>query len=317
MYILCLKSSHTIGMGHLFRMMSLYQALVGRGAAAVLVLLGEHAPSISWLKSKNFPFEIINDESDGWETLLIQKYHPITWINDRLDTDEKHALRVKSHAIQLVTFDDCGSGAKHADIHVAALAQAHQPMPEGAQILRGLDYLILNQEIRQYQRLRKSADKLIVILGGSDTHGMTVKVAGYLTQIQRVATVILGPGFMHEAALQKVMSGVITIKRAVPSLAAEFANYDIAITGGGMTAFEAAAAGLPALTIANEKHEIGFCQYLEKLGCSIYAGYLEEADLGKLETMSDIEKMSLSGMGKVTLSGAENICKVICPLTIN
>ncbi|HEY8096233.1 MAG TPA: hypothetical protein VIE65_09135, partial [Methylobacter sp.] len=300
-----------------FRMMSLYQALLSRGMKAVIVLLGEHVPSLSWLQNKKLPHEIIKDGSDGWEVPLIQKYNPTTWVNDRLDTDEEHALRLKSHGIKLVTFDDYGSGAKFADMHVAALVQPNQSAPEGNRVLMGLDYLILNPEIRHYQRLRKSFEKLVVSLGGSDTYGMTVKAVAYLTQTQCPATVILGPGFMHELALEKIMNTTITLKRAVPSLIAEFANYDLAITGGGITAFEAAAAGLPTLTIANEKHEIGFCNYLEELGCSIYAGYLEEADLSKLETMVGIKHMSQCGIEKVTLGGADNICKLICPPNIN
>jgi|TARA_B110000908_G_C10222197_1_gene435958 spore coat polysaccharide biosynthesis predicted glycosyltransferase SpsG len=298
-------------MGHLFRMMNLYEAIAAKGIAAVFVLLGEHAPSEDWLKSKKLKYEVIDDEFGEWEAPLIRKYCPVTWINDRLDTDERHALKIKSHGIKLVTFDDGGGGAKHADIHVAALTQAHQSVLRENQLLTGLAYLILSQEISHYQHLRTSADKLVVSLGGSDTHGMTVKVVDYLAKTERPATIILGPGFMHEEALGKVISGTITIKRNVPSLAAEFANYDFAITGGGITAFEAAAAGLPALNIANEYHEIGFCKYLEELGCSVYAGYLDDADLQKLEDMSNIQSMSMSGIEKVTLSGAENVLNKI------
>jgi hypothetical protein len=51
------------------------------------------------------------------------------------------------------------------------------------------------------------------------------------------------------------------------------------------------------------------------LGCSKYAGYFERADLTRLEDVFDIQKMSLSGIEKVTMTGAENICQIICATT--
>lgn len=301
-----------MGMGHLFRMINFHEALTKFGVEAVFVLTEHHEPAKQWLASKGLKYCCIDIEAEPlWERRIYETYKPIVWVNDRLDTSAEHAQLVKSMGIKLVTVDDYGSGASYADFHVAALAECRQLKPEGKTILIGIDYLILPKEIEKYRRLRTQPDRLIVNLGGSDTYGMTVRVVDYLRQTNRPATVILGPGFLHEDALNEALFDGIVVKRSVPSLVAEFANYDIAITGGGLTAFEAAAAGLPTLTVANEKHETEHCHFLESLECSIYSGYLTDADFNLLRKMEVISPMSMMGMEKVSLMGAENICMAI------
>lgn len=309
MYIFCLKTSHAMGMGHFFRMLNLRQALVSSGASILFVLLGEHEPAQHWLETEGIDYEVADETLSGWESWLIKRYQPLVWVNDRLNTEAGHVAALQAEHIKVVTFDDCGSGALLADLHVSALGLARGEQPAGKIVLHGLDYLILPQELMRYRRQRHSDGKLVVCLGGSDTYGMTIKVAAWLAEQRRAATLVLGPGFMHEMALLKVMTDMMTIKRAPESLMEEFYQHDLAITGGGLTAFEAAAAGLPTLTIANEQHEIGHCRYLQDMGCSVYLGYRDEADMTRLDKSLDVEAMSHAGLALMTLHGSENICR--------
>lgn len=311
MFILCLKSSHAMGMGHLFRMINLYAALHRGGVDATLVLLGEHPPSSEWLVRAGIPFEIVADQVVGrssWEAAFVLRYGAKVWINDRLQTDVDHATRIKALGLRLVTFDDLGSGAALADIHVAALAAVRGETPQGAKVLAGLKYLILAPEIAHFRRQRTECNSWVVSLGGSDTHGVTVKVAQWLSAQQQPATLILGPGFEHEEALAKVIGVGFKVKRSVPSLIAEFAAYDLAITGGGLTAFEAAAAGLPTVTVANEVWEVAHCLHLQALGCSVFAGPQEKINLSLLERPLDIAKMSMAALHAVDTDGVNRVC---------
>lgn len=312
MFILCLKSSHAMGMGHLFRMINLYGALRRSGATATIVLLGEHAPAREWLEKSGIPFEAVPDsvvECGVWEAGLVSRLGAKTWVNDRLQTDAGHAVRIKAAGLSLVTFDDLGPGAALADIHVAALASVHGDDPQGVKVLAGLKYLILAPEIARFRRHRTESGSLVVSLGGSDTYGVTVKVAQWLSARRQPATLILGPGFEHEEALGKIVSeGDFTVKRSVPSLAAEFARHDLAITAGGMTAFEAAAAGLPTLTVANETWEVVHCRHLQALGCSVFAGPHENIDFGLWEARPDIATMSAAALQAADAEGVERVC---------
>ena len=84
----------------------------------------------------------------------------------------------------------------------------------------------------------------------------------------------------------------------VPSLVALFSEYDLVITGGGVTCCEANAAGLPCIIIANAPHEVNTGKFLEKKGGCIYAGSYESWDASILDKINelDLEKMSESGM---------------------
>jgi spore coat polysaccharide biosynthesis predicted glycosyltransferase SpsG len=311
MFILCLKSSHAMGMGHLFRMINLYGALRQSGFDAIIVLLGEHPPASEWLTRVAIPFEVVTDPAGGqpsWEAEIALRHKARVWVNDRLQTDADHASRIKELGLRLVTFDDLGKGAALADIHVAALAGMRGDTPLGAKVLTGLKYLMLPPEIAGLRRQRTVCKSRVVSLGGSDTHGVTVKVARWLKARQQPATLILGPGFSHEEMLVDVTGNSTTVKRSIPSLAAEFASHDLAITGGGMTAFEAAAAGLPTVTVANEKWEVAHCLYLQSLGCSVFAGPQESVDLGLLESPLDIARMSAAALQAVDTDGIHRVC---------
>jgi spore coat polysaccharide biosynthesis predicted glycosyltransferase SpsG len=304
-----------MGMGHFFRLLNFYHCVNQKEIKVVFVLLGSHVPAESWLQKLGIVYEVVTGQSEQWELDIVKRYQPKVWINDRLDTDLHHVQLLKSLDLIVVSFDDAGSGARYLDLQVAALAPARGQSMAGHHVLTGLEYLILPQEVQHYRRMRTSDNKLVVNLGGSDTYGVTVQIVKWLQARHQPATVILGPGFMHEEELNQVsVDDSINFKRSVPSLAAEFASFDLAITGGGLTAFEAAAAGLPTLTVANELYEISYCRYLQDIGCSKYSGFRNEANLDILDGDWEIKKMSEIGLNQVNLSGAENICRVLIQL---
>lgn len=304
-------------MGHLFRMINLYGVLRQSGADAVVVLVGEHPSASEWLERVGVPFDVVAEQAvgmPGWEASIALRYKAKVWVNDRLQTDATHAVHIKKLGLRLVTFDDLGSGAALADIQVAALAGMRGDVPQGAKVLVGVDYMILAPEIARYRRRRSECSSWVITLGGSDTHGVTVKVAKWLNARQQSATLILGPGFSHEVELAETAVNNITVKRSVPSLAAEFALHDLAITGGGMTAFEAAAAGLPTVTVANEPFEVAHCRHLQVLGCSVFAGTHDEMDLSFLDEPLDIAKMSAAALYAVGTNGADRVCRELMAL---
>jgi spore coat polysaccharide biosynthesis predicted glycosyltransferase SpsG len=306
MFILCVKSSHAMGMGHLFRTINLYRGLRQRGANAVVVLLGEHVPASEWLRSARIPFQEIKDQvaaQPGWEVGIVLRYRAKVWVNDRLHTDLDHVSCIKAMGLRLCTFDDLGSGAAMADVHVAALAMVRGENPQGAKVLVGLKFLILSPEIEHFRRQRIHHNSWVVSLGGSDTHGVTVKVAQWLSSRQQHATLILGPGFNHEDELAKVVGINFTVKRTVKSLISEFACHDLAITGGGLTAFEATAVGLPTVTVANEEWEVAHCLHLQGLGCSIFAGMHKNINWSSLEVSQDLTSMSAKALHAIDTDG--------------
>lgn len=315
MFALCIESSHARGMGHFYRALNLAEGLAEAGLP-YMFYLNDHAPSRQILVERGVPHRVVNlqDLAGNWEAKLIRQDGITLWVNDRLDTDARHAQKVKESGIPLVTFDDRGTGATLADLHIAALAFDAREQLAGDKLLRGVDYLILNPQIRGYMRQRTQLSSILVTLGGSDTYGVTVKVVQLLKRMNLTATVVVGPAFMHREKLDMELADGFTLKRGVPSLIEEFYLHDLAISGGGITPFEANASGLPCVVIANEIFEIPVGMELQRLGGSIFAGHRESLSAPLFEASLPLEQMSLAGMRNIGLQGTQRVIDALLEL---
>lgn len=308
---ICVESSHQKGMGHLIRALNLIKLLEGKGNSCLLIVNND-AASISFLKKLSVNFEVVgmDNSAANWESSVIEKHKIDIWVNDRMDTLIEHAKKIKLNKIPLVCIDDKGSGAELADINFGSLPLSFNGNLKGKKVLKGLQYLILNKEIDRYKKIRKRIERVLVVLGGSDTYGITLKVAEILRSAGRKATIVTGPLSRYKLELNKFKYEGFTVKNSVTSLISEFSNYDLAITGGGITPFEANASGLPCIVIASELFEVENGIFLNGLGSSVFAGYHEELnnDIFNWDNL-DIEKMSKIGMNRIKTDGAANIYK--------
>jgi spore coat polysaccharide biosynthesis predicted glycosyltransferase SpsG len=299
-------------MGHLFRALNLAGFLKDQGQDA-LILVNDHPRSLEILKGRGLRYQVVplQDLESGWEEKIIKSNAISVWINDRHGTDLRHARRVKGRGAKLVTFDDGGSGAGEADLHFSPLAFDGRAEPQGKTVLRGLEYLVLDREIERFKRLRTREGSIVVSMGGSDTYGATVKVVRQLKAHGKRATVVLGPAFAHWRDLEAELTSDFQVRREVSSLPEEFGRHELAITGGGVTPFEAGAAGLPCIVVANETFEIPAARYLQNLGCAVFAGHHTELDGEAFGRCLNHEAMSRAGMMHITTRGAENVCRAL------
>lgn len=295
-------------MGHFYRALNLADALAKAGISFKFYL-NDHAPSLQILRERGVPYRVVNlhDFSGNWEASLIRQDDITLWVNDRLNTDARHAQNIKLAGVPLVTFDDRGTGAALANLHIAALAFDAQEHLGGDKLLHGIEYLILNSQIGNFMRLRKKLSSILVTLGGSDTYGVTVKVAKLLKKMNLGATIVVGPSFMHMDKLSEILITGFNIKRGVPSMIEEFDRHDLAITGGGITPFEANSSGLPCVVIANEALEIQAGKELERLGGSRFAGHHESLSLSLLRENLPLTQMSQAGMRHIGLKGTQRV----------
>lgn len=256
MFVFCIESSHARGMGHLFRSLTLATELRSRGHL-VLFLANDHPNSLRIIRERGFDVALYDLAAvTGWENGFIEPDASSVWINDRLNTQRSHSEAIKRLGAKLVTFDDRGDGAGLADINICALLFEKTEGLKGKDVRLGVEYMILNPEIAAFRRLRQSLASILVTLGGADTYGVTVRVAKWLSSKPFPVTIVTGPSFQHMAELKEVVATAardrFKLLNQVPSLAAEMHGHDLAITGGGVTPFEACAAGLPCVVIANE-----------------------------------------------------------------
>lgn len=314
MYAICIEASHQRGMGHLFRAITLYHYLLAKGQHAI-ILLNDDKYALEILKERNIYHMVVPLENceENWQGFLIQNLGIDFWINDRMDTCAEEGQNVKAEQIPLAAFDDKGEGAYYTDANFMAMTF---PVPVGRKwglrIYSGFSYLLLNPELQKYRRLRRQNKKLAVTLGGSDSYGVSCIIAQQLQDAGLQATLFLGPSYEHWNKLSRIVGKGIEIKKNVPSLIAELSHYDLAITGGGITCLEAAAAGLPPLIVANEKHEVQIALHLAERAAACYIGYRHRASLPlPLPSGEEIESMSRAAMKNVPCNGIDNIYKAL------
>jgi spore coat polysaccharide biosynthesis predicted glycosyltransferase SpsG len=298
-------------MGHLFRVLNLTKLMKRRGIPHVV--FANNDPSVAEvLQRGKCPFDLFPlGRAAGWETAVIRKHRVTTWIDDRLDTERSHAEAVKACGVRLVTFDDRGPGAELADVHFAALAFDASEQLGGQLVCRGLEYLILDQAIERCRKHREKIEHVVLSLGGSDTYGITVRLVRFLVPKPWHVRVIMGPAFADEEALRAIVPPHFELKRNVPSLVEEFSAFDLAVTGGGMTPFEANAAGLPCIIVAAEQWEISSARYLASIGSSVFAGYRQSIDETIFDQNFDLSAMSLAGMRGIGTGGSDRVLSVL------
>lgn len=281
-YLICIEASHQRGMGHLFRGLHLAQALLGAGHQ-VLFAINRDACSLAILEKHYFPYEVIDSyNEEGWEKRIIRDHAPDWWINDRLNTSVAHARAIRSTGCALATFDDHGEGASLAAYNFLAMDLCPERVfPNGRY---GPDYIILNQEIDSYKEkriYRNGYEMIVVTFGGSDTYGVTPRVVRLLGTVNRDVAIhiVAGPNFRNHDELTDAVheSGrPFIIHNQVADLVAMLAEADLVICAGGITLFEAAALGVPALTVANEPHEVQVVEWFARHGFSVNAGFHQD-----------------------------------------
>ena len=317
MIIICVESSHARGMGHVYRMSYLAAEMQKRGLNFCFVVNPDIA-ALELLSAKHFPKITVDFESSDWQRIILKAHDVKLWIDDRMETDAHHSMILISHNIPIVTFDNVGPGAAFANLSIYGMAYRKQNNLQGKKILSGLKWNLIDPQIYRFRRQRTEMRSLVITFGGTDTYGMTPELYGAVRDIYPNITIVTGPGFQHHSQLQACIDEKpqmnLQWKKNVPSLAEEFALHDLAITAGGVTPFEANAAGLPCFIVATEPHEIDNAKFLAPLGGSIYAGFRHEFDRDIVRNKPNIAEMSNRAMSAIPDGAAERILAEILKL---
>ena len=179
--------------------------------------------------------------------------------------------------------------------------------------LIGCEYLIINKE---YQSLRDVygtvvlGHDVLVVMGGSDPHGLTGVVCeaakiccnGNGTSVRAV----IGPAFDRPTANRVLLPSGVKCFFAPPTLMRAFASSRCAVSALGMTTYEAACVGVPTASIGWSEDHVETAKKLEEVGVTVNLGLWSNPDWAKMkefvERMNDRrewDKMSEAGRGLV------------------
>jgi spore coat polysaccharide biosynthesis protein SpsF len=268
------------GYGHVKRMIMLARALRDReGIGAVFALNGTDD---ACEPIRRAGFAVSREPLDA----LIDKHQPDILLCDYREGPDRAELAALAGRVALTAIVDDGS-----DRRLACDVAYYPPVPQAfdldwtgsACIPRiGWEWALLGTGQPAPAPRKPSRPTLLVTMGGSDPHRLTLKSARALARIDPAFRVrfVIGPGMAEGGAVARQIVSLNpnfeTIEGA-KGLATEFAGADLALCAFGVTAYELAATGVPALYLCLNEDAAASASAFEKAGIGQSLGVADEA----------------------------------------
>jgi spore coat polysaccharide biosynthesis protein SpsF len=189
----------------------------------------------------------------------------------------------------------------------------------------GWEWIILRSQFAT--PLRRETDKkntLLIAMGGSDPAGMTLQAvrATELVEADFPSVIVVGAGFQHMNALKDLLSKTrrqFTLRENVSDMRSEMARSELALCAYGMTAFELAASGVPAIYLCLTEDHAESASALQEagVGCSlgVFSTVAEEQIANAVsQLLSDRQRrsrMSAAAHKLIDGQGASRIAEVL------
>jgi spore coat polysaccharide biosynthesis protein SpsF len=240
----------------------------------------------------------------------------------------------KSRGLRIVTIDDASDRRLAADLAI------YPPVPQAEKLdwrgfngerMTGPDCVLLSPAIVRASKERSGwtskAPRVLVSMGGSDPKNLTGVIAAACTRTlgdEMPIDVVIGPSAQNAAELVdwlKKLTGIV-IHRTPKNVASLYAQASLAVISFGVTAYELAALGIPALYIALTEDHRQSALGAEKLGFGRLVAMADDLLPSKvaaqaanlLSSPGELAHMSAAGRATVSGEGAERIAQKIAAL---
>ncbi len=287
-----------IGTGHVMRCVALAQAWRD-GGGGVTFILGTGGTEIhERLLSEGFEVNEISGETgsaqDAAQTCELCVRKAAEWlVLDGYHFSRDYRNRIGSAASHLLLVDDHGAFAPYdCDIvlntNVYASEEMYSDRRRRARLLLGSKYALLRREFLSVQRERadvsEQATRLLVTLGGSDPHNVTLTVVEALQELGDLAfevTVVLGASNRHRASVERALnqfSRPVRLLVNVTNMPELMAESDLAISAGGGTCDELALLRVPMFLITTATNQEQAVEAYRVKRAAVTAGWFTVLD---------------------------------------
>ena len=271
------------GYGHVKRMVALAKALRDREGIGAMFAVNGTVDALEPIRAAGFEACLVDLAWDAeFLSRLIAGRKPELLICDMRDGLGKKELEALARNVSITAVIDDGSERR-----LAADVAYYPPVPQAAVLdwtgsdcvaRIGWEWALLGlTKAKLNVRPRAARPSLLVTMGGSDPFGLTLRAARALAKLDPVfrARFVIGPGMEHAAQTAKRIASLAphfeTIENA-DDLTTEIAASDLALTAFGVTAYELAAYGVPALYLClNEDHALSASAF-ERAGMGMSLG---------------------------------------------
>lgn len=291
----------SFGLGHLRRSLALGAVLMERGVTCAIAT--EQDPSVRAIVTvEGFSYIPASEPVDAsetrgratvrgtafwgnddpvWDILVVDSY--------RMTPDRWKEARGRART--LVAIDDMDEPPEEADLVLQIRPLSTSPStgtaprtPRGQQILRGPQYALLGAPYWSLPRRVPNArvQSSVVTVGGTDPWGFLQRLVSGLRHVLGTGErlhVVVGPfvSTSETSEFQRMLyrdPQIELVENPSPAdLAALLTSADIAISGGGQSLYEMAAAGVPCIVVQVADNQAGNIQRFVALGSVVYAGH--------------------------------------------
>ena len=277
------------GYGHVKRMVALARSLRDREGIGALFALNGSEDAARPIRRAGFECVMLHGESD-LET-LVDANSPDLLLLDGRDGPTRAELEKLGRGVAVTAVIDDGH-----DRRLAADYAYYPPVP-GAKALNwngtntlarvGWEWSLLGLNPNTAaSRAPQSRPAVLVAMGGSDPHGLTLRMAKALGELDPDLRVrfVIGAGMKDGA---KVAAGLVKLKKNYETvenaedLTLAYASAEVVLCAFGVTAYELAALGIPAIYLGLTPDHAASASAFADAGMGI--------SLGVADTVSDDE----------------------------
>ena len=314
-----------LGLGHIVRCLALADELKNNNPNLEVVFITKYDESKKIIEEKNYAVIDTNDEISQIRNFASGD---TLFITDFLDTDNQYISEIKKIASLSVLSIDNNTKLKRieADIVINAnvFDEGEKKIIGSTRYFLGPKYMILRKEFedayKEEKKIKDNAEAILVMFGGTDPEGYTIKVVDALKNIRAQINLILGPGLSYSDKLNEVLSktdGKFDLLVNPKNIIEIMKNADMAITAAGIALYELATLGIPSIAIPQAKHQEDIAEAFEKSGACINLGVSPDSKLISESTIrlmeNELLREQLSENAKIFVDGKgiERVIKLI------
>jgi UDP-2,4-diacetamido-2,4,6-trideoxy-beta-L-altropyranose hydrolase len=320
----------SIGAGHVMRSLALADAWQDAGGQAVLAAHERPGFFDARLEANRVWTVDVEAEpgsqQDADSTVGIAQELGAQWVAiDGYRFGSRFQERLRDAGLKVLMIDDEGS-ADHCSANVLlnpnlhAESSMYPSMDTDVHVLFGPRYALLRREFwawgRRAPRYRETARRVLVLLGGSDTHEFATWLMDAIEPLVaerlrfNLVAALSDEQLTTMARRSTRLRARLNVASSVQDMPALMAGADLALSAGGGTCWELAFLGIPTLVLALAENQRLVAQSLGRVGAALDLGWYEGLRADELRDTilglahSGVRRRTLGEAGRAMVDGA-------------
>lgn len=307
------------GTGHVFRTLVLAEELMSRGAD--VKYCSKYMEDSMKKRLESHRLSVINIVSDDYINLseVVHRERPDWFIVDHYDYTDKQFQFLKQSGAKVMAIDDINETSFPVNILLnqnMGVSRDDYQCNENTKIFCGPKFaLIKNAYVskRNQASIRRTLNRVLIFMGGSDEHNQTLKVLQGVEESCREIDidVVLGPAFEHRESIDRFVANSlkkINVYQNLNDLSDLMLKADLAIGSGGIVTWEMAILKLPMILMPIAENQNKNAIGLSRIGAALHAGWWEDIQSDDialiLNGITDLELEKMSRLSSTISDGS-------------